>query len=188
MKRTHTKGDNGKSFGVGKQTSDRIRSSVLGHLQGACTEGGVCRVGVDLVPVVRMRDLLDRHGRALTRRFFHSHERAVSQRARNPVEVLARCWGLREAAFKVVGGGRLWNDYCVDLEQDPPGIVVSDALFQRSNVDLRPPSSWLTEVERTGHGVIAVAAATWATTPTETVVDIPSLDGESSLEPPEHRP
>lgn len=187
MTRTRPDGNNGKSLGIGKQTSDRVRSIDQGGFEEALAEGRVCRVGVDFVPVNRMKDLLDRHGRALTRGFFTPGERRASRRDREPAVVLAAGWGLREAAFKVVGCGRLWSDFHVDFEPASPRLVVSDTLYQRSDVKLRPPRSWHSELERTRDGVIAVAAATWKDSPFDAGTS-PSLDVRSPSEPPECQP
>lgn len=112
--------------------------------------------------VGRIRGLLDRHGEAFLARFFTAHERRACRRAARPARRLAVCWGMREAGYKAIGGGRLWTDYRVDFGGDTPRMAPDSCLYDRPDVDVSPPDRWWTRTERSGGRVLVAAAAIWS--------------------------
>lgn len=121
------------------------------------------RVGVDVVDVKRIRRLLDRHGDAFLARFFTAHERRACRRAARPARRLAVCWGMREAGYKAVGGGRLWTDYRADFPGGTPRMAPAASLYDRPDVNVSPPARWWTRTERSEGRVLVAAVAIWAT-------------------------
>lgn len=128
--------------------------------------GGFRRAGVDVVSVERIRGLLHRHGDAFLERFFTPHERRACREGPSPARRLALCWGMREAGFKAIGGGRLWTDYRVDFRGGRPTMDPASSLYERPDVDVPPVTDWWTRCERTEAWVLVAAVAIWPGTRT----------------------
>ncbi|RMG57374.1 MAG: holo-ACP synthase [Deltaproteobacteria bacterium] len=72
-------------------------------------------VGVDTVPVERIRRLLEKFGDRFVRRVYTEQEREYAlSRPRRAAEILAGRFGVKEAVMKVLGTGKssgvLWRD------------------------------------------------------------------------------
>jgi holo-[acyl-carrier protein] synthase len=81
----------------------------------------VVGIGLDICPVERMRQAVQRHGDRFLRRIFTDEERAYSQSRGNPEESLAARFAAKEAASKALGAPRGigWHD--VEVVPARPG-------------------------------------------------------------------
>lgn len=72
----------------------------------------VLGVGLDLCPVHRIRDAVERHGQRFLRRIFTEQEQAYAAGRGNPHEALAARFAAKEAASKALGAPRGigWHD------------------------------------------------------------------------------
>jgi holo-[acyl-carrier protein] synthase len=81
----------------------------------------VVGIGLDICPVERMRQAVQRHGDRFLQRIFTDEERAYSQSRGNPEESLAARFAAKEAASKALGAPRGigWHD--VEVVPARPG-------------------------------------------------------------------
>ncbi|MFM2089804.1 MAG: hypothetical protein RLZZ127_293 [Planctomycetota bacterium] len=83
-------------------------------------------LGLDLVPVARIRAAHGRHGDRFLERFLTAAERAYCLDHRDPAERLAGRWAAKEAAVKALGTGMAGGIGLVQCEilPDPGGMPV----------------------------------------------------------------
>ncbi len=62
-------------------------------------------IGVDVLQISRMAGVHERHPERLARRLLHPLERERFEQARNPTNVLAKCFSVKEAFVKALGTG-----------------------------------------------------------------------------------
>lgn len=81
----------------------------------------VLGLGLDLCPVERMRQAVERHGERFLRRIFTQDERTYAASRGNPYESLAARFAAKEAASKALGApaGIGWHD--VEVVPARPG-------------------------------------------------------------------
>jgi holo-[acyl-carrier protein] synthase len=81
----------------------------------------VVGLGIDICPVERLRQAVERHGDRFLRRIFTDEERAYADSRGNPEESLAARFAAKEAASKALGAPRGigWHD--VEVVPARPG-------------------------------------------------------------------
>lgn len=90
-------------------------------------------IGVDIVRIERMAGLQQRYGERARTRILHPAEREGYDRARDPVNYLAKSWAAKEAFVKAWGTGFRgeisWPDAGVVRDaQGKPSLVFSERL------------------------------------------------------------
>jgi holo-[acyl-carrier protein] synthase len=97
--------------------------------QGPAGRSGIIGLGVDLVPISRMRALLNRHGDRLERKLFTERERAYAHSRPRPEEHLAARFAAKEAALKAlcVPEGLRWHELEVVTRARAPELVFHGA-------------------------------------------------------------
>jgi len=87
-------------------------------------------IGIDLVPISRMREIIARWDERFLRRVFTDHEIAYCRARRDPVPHFAARFAAKEAALKALGTGLSlgvnWRELEVRRERgEPPSLVLS---------------------------------------------------------------
>jgi holo-[acyl-carrier protein] synthase len=83
-------------------------------------------LGVDLVPISRMRDALARHGERLEKKLFTDGERQYARGCARPEEALAARFAAKEAVLKAlsVPEGLRWHELEVRLRGRAPELAL----------------------------------------------------------------
>mgnify|MGYP001427477721 CR=1 FL=1 len=91
-------------------------------------------LGIDLCPVDRIRDVIERQGDAFLSRVYTPAERDYATGAMRFDRLAAR-WAAKEAAIKALGGvsGIDWHDLCVvNADSGAPSLVLAGGAAARA--------------------------------------------------------
>ena len=84
-------------------------------------------IGLDIVPISRIAQILERYGERFTQRIFHPCEIDFSHRRKKDVEFLAGCFAAKEAALKALGDfpgrGIAWSEIYITHESSGKPIL-----------------------------------------------------------------